>query len=217
VVGKQATSVTAPAPYCETVPRRALSPVEADSRRQALLDAAVHVFNQEGQDATVAVIARTAGVAKGSFYTYFDSKEDLVVALRQRYISLQVENATAIFERVGSEDLLELADEMVATFVDLAIEQRDVIKLIRWGSGGDATIELAEANRRVQEIVDAGIRVGVAAGLFEVDDPWLTAGLVNHAIHGYVEEMILRDEDLDPQAVITASQTLVRRALLKPA
>ncbi|MDT7933808.1 MAG: TetR/AcrR family transcriptional regulator [Sphingomonadaceae bacterium] len=44
--------------------------------RQALLDAAVHEFGERGFHATgIGEITRRAGVALGSFYTHFESKE----------------------------------------------------------------------------------------------------------------------------------------------
>jgi AcrR family transcriptional regulator len=193
------------------VPRRAFTEAETDDRRNLLLDAAVQVFRDQGDEATVSAIAIEAGIAKGSFYTYFRSKEELIVAMRERFVAEVMDRATAIFERVGHEDLLDLADEMVASLVDCDLEYRDVIKLI---GSTTANPELTEVNRKLQGIVEAGIRVGIAAGLFDVVDPWVTAGLLNHAIHGLVEEMILLDVEIDRAAVVAASQTLVRRALL---
>ena len=198
--------------YARRVPRRALTEAETDDRRNRLLDAAVRAFATQGDDATVSAIAVEAGVAKGSFYTYFKSKEELVVALRERFVDDVMARATTIFDRVGQEDLLGLADEMVASLVDCDLEYRDLIKLV---GSTSANPDLTEVNRKLQGIVEAGIRVGIAAGLFDVADPWLTAGLLNHAIHGLVEEMILLDEEIDRAAVIAASQTLVRRALLR--
>ncbi len=47
-----------------------------DRTRAALIVAATTVFDEVGfNDATISAIARTAGVAHGSFYTHFDSKE----------------------------------------------------------------------------------------------------------------------------------------------
>lgn len=46
--------------------------------RQALLDAASHVVGENGYaGATVSAITRRAGVAQGTFYNYFDTREDL--------------------------------------------------------------------------------------------------------------------------------------------
>jgi AcrR family transcriptional regulator len=50
--------------------------------RQRLLDAAEHVFGRDGfHRASIVEITREAGVAQGTFYLYFTSKESLFVEL----------------------------------------------------------------------------------------------------------------------------------------
>lgn len=54
---------------------------EANKRatRQAILDAARHLFDQQGYDhTTVRDIAATAGVTERTFFRYFESKEELI-------------------------------------------------------------------------------------------------------------------------------------------
>jgi AcrR family transcriptional regulator len=62
---------------------RPLPPTARGRRsRQALLDAAREVFARDGfADARITDIADAAGAAHGSFYRYFDSKEEIFVAL----------------------------------------------------------------------------------------------------------------------------------------
>ncbi len=63
--------------------------------RRALLDAAAIEFGSVGfHDASVSGITRRAGVALGSFYTYFDSKDAIFRAL-VRDLSAQVRDAVA--------------------------------------------------------------------------------------------------------------------------
>ncbi|MCU1648421.1 MAG: putative HTH-type transcriptional regulator YdgC [Nocardia sp.] len=50
--------------------------------RTALIAAAREVFERDGYlDARIADISKTAGMASGSFYTYFDNKEEVFAAL----------------------------------------------------------------------------------------------------------------------------------------
>jgi len=49
---------------------------------RALLDAAAEEFGEKGfHEASISQITRRAGMAIGSFYTYFDSKEEIFTAL----------------------------------------------------------------------------------------------------------------------------------------
>src|SRR5262249_51656006 len=54
----------------------------AQGKRERILDAAVRVFAQEGfYNAKVSQIAHAAGVADGTIYLYFKSKDDLLISL----------------------------------------------------------------------------------------------------------------------------------------
>jgi AcrR family transcriptional regulator len=51
---------------------------QRERTRAALIDAAVHVVGDQGYEgASVTAITRRAGVAQGTFYNYFESREDL--------------------------------------------------------------------------------------------------------------------------------------------
>ncbi|MDG4667244.1 TetR/AcrR family transcriptional regulator [Mycobacterium sp. 236(2023)] len=54
---------------------------DAARNREALLAAAEEVFAERGVEASVADIARRAGVAKGTVFRHFASKEDLIASL----------------------------------------------------------------------------------------------------------------------------------------
>lgn len=83
--------------------------------RRALLDAARAIFERDGfGSARIADIAHGAGVASGTFYTYFDSKEDALHALAREIAS----------ELLGRSDPLA-----VARITDPVAQIRETIKL----------------------------------------------------------------------------------------
>lgn len=63
---------------------------KSDDKRNAILDAATHIIAEQGLSASTASIARAAGVANGSLFTYFDTKADLY---NQLYLALKREMA----------------------------------------------------------------------------------------------------------------------------
>jgi AcrR family transcriptional regulator len=63
------------------VARTALSDDERESRRQLVLAAAHRLYRERGALPPVADIASAAGLAKGTVYLYFRTKEEIFVAL----------------------------------------------------------------------------------------------------------------------------------------
>jgi AcrR family transcriptional regulator len=60
----------------------------SEDKRNAILAAAAQVVAEQGVSATTARIAKAAGVAEGSLFTYFSNKDEL---LNQLYLALKAE------------------------------------------------------------------------------------------------------------------------------
>src|SRR6516225_12225102 len=77
----------------------------APGKRERILDAAIKVFAAEGfYNAKVSQIAQAAGVADGTIYLYFKSKDDLLIQLFEDRM-----------ERVNANLRAALASETSAT------------------------------------------------------------------------------------------------------
>lgn len=63
---------------------RALDGEDKEARRQAILDAAERLFGERQALANVADVADAAGLAKGTVYLYFQTKEEIYLALHAR-------------------------------------------------------------------------------------------------------------------------------------
>src|SRR5262249_37036949 len=79
----------------------------AQGKRERILEAAVRVFAAEGfYNAKVAQIAEQAGVADGTIYLYFKSKDDLLISLfedRMEGINANLRNALAAASSAGDK------------------------------------------------------------------------------------------------------------------
>jgi TetR/AcrR family transcriptional repressor of uid operon len=58
-----------------------IRPETAEKRRMQILNAAHCAFNRDGINVSVDQICAEAGVSKGNFYGYFESKDDLILAI----------------------------------------------------------------------------------------------------------------------------------------
>ncbi|MCU1252703.1 MAG: regulatory protein TetR [Edaphobacter sp.] len=70
--------------------------VRSPEKRSAILQAAVHEIAELGLGAPTAMIAKRAGVAAGTLFTYFASKEQL---LNEVYLELKVE----VYARINAD------------------------------------------------------------------------------------------------------------------
>ena len=103
----------------------------AQDRRRDIMEAAVAVFAGKGvAGATVADITHAAGVAKGTFYLYFDSKEHVVAALRERFVAELTGHAAPFIEAIGRVDWWDLARAVAQDMVDWTLAHRDICAVI---------------------------------------------------------------------------------------
>jgi AcrR family transcriptional regulator len=94
-----------------------------------ILDAAREEFGERGfSDSSIVGITQRAGVALGTFYTYFDSKEALFQAL-VRDMSAQVRDTAApAFSEFPNA--LDAARRGLELFLEFAREHRDIYRII---------------------------------------------------------------------------------------
>lgn len=93
-------------------------PAQALDKREAILKAATEVFARNGFfQSQVADIARVAGVAAGTVYLYFRSKDDLLVSLFERTMREAIAEGRAALEGVADPQ------ERLARIANLHLER----------------------------------------------------------------------------------------------
>jgi len=94
-----------------------------------LLDASAVEFGEKGfHEASVSSITRRAGIALGSFYTYFESKDALFRALvLDMSENVRIAARAAIADDMGA---LEIEQAALTAFLDFAAEKKEVYRII---------------------------------------------------------------------------------------
>lgn len=81
--------------------------VDKEKMRNDILDAAMRVFVEKGYHAaTVSSVAEAAGLAKGTLYIYFKSKDAMTTAIVDRHLA-------GITEQIAGETLCQTLDEFL--------------------------------------------------------------------------------------------------------
>jgi len=106
--------------------RRAVSDEDKSQRRDEIMAAAKEVFARKGfHDTTIADIAKQAGLAYGSIYWYFDSKDELFHALMaveegalRNHVAAALAAAGVPAENAGEEAPLRTAVQATLEFFE---------------------------------------------------------------------------------------------------
>jgi AcrR family transcriptional regulator len=109
--------------------QRARSQQDKETRRVALLDAALDVFFERGFAATrMEDVARRAGLSKGTLYLYFESKEQLFEALIEELATPRLQQLESLSTNAAS---LSEALELIAAFAPQMIGSSKMPKLMK--------------------------------------------------------------------------------------
>jgi len=186
----------------------------AGDRRREIMDAALTAFAEKGlAGATVGDITAAAGVAKGTFYLYFDSKDHLVAALRERFVDELTEHAMPFLERMGRDDWWTLADAVAEDMVDWTLDHRDSIAFLTQAYTPETHELLADADRKLTLFLATGLRAGAEAGAFQVTDPELTASFLYNGIIYTVVQQLHSGAEVDRDHLVSAAKELGRKIL----
>lgn len=87
---------------------------DAEVRKNEILDAAQELFNMNGFDGTtISAIIEKAGIARGTVYYHFKSKEDVLYALIERHSHRLLENA----KQVASDRSIGVMERLIQTLM----------------------------------------------------------------------------------------------------
>ncbi len=154
--------------------------------RQQVLTAAERVFGTIGYErASIAEITREAGVALGTFYVYFPSKEAVLVELVDE---LSARLRRFIAERVaGVENRLEVEREGFRAFFDFCAEHRNLYRIIRQAEFVDEA-----AFRRYYRTLAKGYQRGLTVAMKKGEVRALDPEVLAYALMGVADFLGMR-------------------------
>jgi AcrR family transcriptional regulator len=178
-------------PAVASRPTRPALRARYDRRQQEVVEAAAKLFAERGYDQTsVPDLARGLGLATGSLYHYFGSKEKLLIAICDQLMDPLLERARALVQDdAPPEDRLR---ELVRLWVAHVVEHRDhmlVFQQERHAIARGAQWRSVRAKRKAFEDLAADVLAEVhGAGAPPEQRRLLLAallGMVNHTAQWY--------------------------------
>lgn len=188
-------------------------PRTARGRRtlRTILDAAAAEFGEKGfHDGSISGITRRAGVALGSFYTYFDSKDDVFRAL-VRDMSSQVR------EHVGpamkdAEDQIAAEQAALLAFIRFAREHKEIYRIIDEAEFVDPEsfrMHYATTAERIRARLEAAAARGEVRSDVSEIHAWAIMGM--NVFLGL--RYSVWDEDVDPEAIADTVASMLARGI----
>jgi AcrR family transcriptional regulator len=201
--------------------RRVVKP--PDQRRQEILDAATQLFRERGFDVTtVQAIAGKAGVAAGTVYLYFPSKEAILAALQEDFEAGLLDRFADIAGAVLSEEdasgeivtYQEVVERLIDGIVGYGLERRAVCEVMarQPGRAGIASDDPILAGG-LTELLGRVIREGVRLGYIHTSDPEMAAYLLNLAAVTAIGHSIAFEDETMLDRVVRQTKELYIKAL----
>jgi AcrR family transcriptional regulator len=187
--------------------------VDRAARRAELASAAAGVFAEHGvANTAVSDIVKAAGVAQGTFYLYFDSKDDVVLAVVERMVDQMVagiEAAACAPDDSAVERMLSLGD-MLSSF-ERDPGATELVDILHHRDNRALHDRLAQhLLPRLIPLVESIVEQGVSEGTFHVPDTHAAAWFV---LGGLQSTELMGTPAAEMPAALAASTQLALRAL----
>jgi AcrR family transcriptional regulator len=175
--------------------------------RERLLEAARRVVASHGYaNTTVDLIVAEAGVARGSFYTYFESKPHILGTLAAS-IDREIERNVVAFDRGRSDDPIANLEIANRNYLAVVRELADLYRLVEEVALHDESVRegrLRSHQRHVARVAKA-IERWQQRGLADAQvDAEATAAALVAMLSGVAQWMYLRGDALDEERALAA-------------
>ncbi|MCR6109047.1 TetR/AcrR family transcriptional regulator [Bacillus sp. A301a_S52] len=169
---------------------------KAKNTKRKILQAAKELMLKKSIDkTTINDIVEKAGVAKGTFYLYFESKEELAWSFIEEgapIFNLHLEQLR--YKEVCRETIDSFIDDMVA----FCIENRQLFKIIHHVKFLEF-IHFEKKQSQFESLYISHIKTfldrGVEKGTLVIPDTGFYANFIFISLHELIEGMVLNDDD----------------------
>ncbi len=179
--------------------------------RQKLIDAAATEFGEKGfHEASIIGITGRAGTALGSFYTYFDSKDEIFRSLVQELSETVKARASAAL--APEQSALDAERSALQAFLEFAHEHKEIYRIIDESEFVDPQGYREHYERTAQRIGER-LASGVKSGDLRNDigevEAWAIMGM--NVFLGL--RFSIWDRDADPVDVSGTAKSLLEKGI----
>lgn len=170
---------------------------QAIKTRSKLLQAGKEVFLENGfQKATISQIIKKAKTGYGTAYVYFKNKDELFITLMEDLMNQFYEVAEMPFKPQTKVEAYENIKKQVRLFLQLALDERDMMNVVKEAIGVSAEInnKWYMIRERFIERISVDIRYAQAQKLAKQHlNPFLTARGWFYSNEMFMWELVMND------------------------
>lgn len=150
---------------------------KSEDKRNAILDSALHAFAEQGLGAATATIAKGAGVAEGTLFNYFSTKDDL---LNQLYLELKAEMRELMLPGYPKDDSVKnRLRHTWRAYVDWGVDHPRKRKVMALLSMSDRVTEQSKASSMLAfSDINATMQYAIDSGVFREQSPAFVAAIL---------------------------------------
>ena len=170
--------------------------MKPEKRRAQILHHATELFGRQGYHKTsVTDIIRAAGVARGTFYLYFDSKR----AIFEEALDNLLERLSSRILRVDTSEDAAAAEQQIianiARIIELFIEERALLAILLHGAVGtdvEFDAKLADFYNKTALLIERSLDFGRELGLVRSCDTHVASlaalGMLKEVLHNILRQ-----------------------------
>ena len=174
--------------------------------KTALIEAAINMFQQKGfEHARVSDIVSAAGVAQGTFYIYFRSKEEIFREICDDFINqvkkIFIERTEHLFDGDTADEIIQNVHRVVSDIIEIYRKNLAVAEILfREGIGTAKPFKeiYEEIMSTFLSLLEEQIKKAVHKGFMSIEDPEIASvllfGLFERSLFYFM--LIQQDTDL---------------------
>ena len=174
---------------------------DPEERRKELIDTAERLFVTTGYDQTaISDIVKEINISQGAYYYYFDSKEDVLVAILDRNIAIMEAALKQIADRDDLDEAAKL-NAMINQFISLTASGKKILNYIHQENNATLKKKLRKLKSfsRIAPIMAEVVSKGTEKGCFDVSRPLETSYLLVILLASALHILTLSKATKDPR------------------
>lgn len=187
---------------------------KSKKRKQEILNTAQKLFNIKGfQDTSISDIMKTVGAAKGAFYYYFETKDQVLDTLVEQSVDEIVDAMVQVAERTDMNALQKLKHMLQEEFrisMENCGEDSHLHNIKNVDMHQKIMVGMTE---RVAPVIGRVVEQGIREGMFKTKHPMEVCEIVIAGIHFITDLGIFHWSKGQYLKRIQASEELIEKAL----